>query len=575
MGVLSGGADEVLRKAVLVLLGFAALVGIAAAVPPARASATYQIPATIAGDCSVDVTSPILNWIASVPNGSTLSFDPSGCYRIEGTLEIQGRSGLTLEGNGALFRSLNPPTDQRAIWRLIGSTGMVMRDMIIIGSYANGGKLDASLQHAHAIDLRGTNAEVADVAMSNVAGDCVYFGLGYDNITRSSGSVHDSTCTGTSRNAVSVTAGDNILVRHLTTNRIGFTVFDVEPNSGSGKWGSSGVTFDSNTIGSYYLYAFSLVEQAPISNQAFTNNTVSGAVLRIGAVQDQGFRPQNVTITGNSSNVATSAPAMQFVDVDGLTVTGNTVPMTSGVMASVTGSCSVNITGNSYPGGSAQAAISPYSACSTAAPSIGSVSPASGAVGTTVAINGSGLSGASAVAFGAKSASFTVNSASQITANVPNGASTGPISVNTPGGTATSPTSFVVTTPTTTTTSTTTTSTTTTTIQTTTSSTATAPTTTTATTTTSTATTTSAAVSPSIGSFDPNSGLPGTMVTISGSGFTGATSVSFNGTPATFTVSSDGQIVATAPSDADSGNITVTTPGGSATSQKRYRFSNH
>ena len=54
-------------------------------------------------------------------------------------------------------------------------------------------------------------------------------------------------------------------------------------------------------------------------------------------------------------------------------------------------------------------------------------------------------------------------------------------------------------------------------------------------------------------SFAPLSGSIGTQVVISGSGLTGAASVTFNGTPATFTVDSDTQITATVPSSATSG----------------------
>ena len=44
---------------------------------------------------------------------------------------------------------------------------------------------------------------------------------------------------------------------------------------------------------------------------------------------------------------------MQFVRVDGLTVTGNTVPLSGQNMAlaSVAESCGVNVSGNSFPGG--------------------------------------------------------------------------------------------------------------------------------------------------------------------------------------------------------------------------------
>ena len=82
---------------------------------------------------------------------------------------------------------------------------------------------------------------------------------------------------------------------------------------------------------------------------------------------------------------------------------------------------------------------------STPAPTISSFSPTSGGVGTSVTINGSNFTGASAVRFNGQSASFSVISSSQITATVPNCSSTGAISVVTSGGTATSSGTFTVT----------------------------------------------------------------------------------------------------------------------------------
>jgi len=49
---------------------------------------------------------------------------------------------------------------------------------------------------------------------------------------------------------------------------------------------------------------------------------------------------------------------MEFHNVDGLTVTSNTVPMAGGgAMATVDRSCSVNVSGNSLPGGTSQVTI--------------------------------------------------------------------------------------------------------------------------------------------------------------------------------------------------------------------------
>jgi hypothetical protein len=62
-----------------------------------------------------------------------------------------------------------------------------------------------------------------------------------------------------------------------------------------------------------------------------------------------------------------------------------------------------------------------------------------------VTVDGTNFSGASAVAFNGTAASYTVVSATQISAVVPAAAGSGPISVTTPGGRAASSSSFTVT----------------------------------------------------------------------------------------------------------------------------------
>ena len=159
-------------------------------------------------------------------------------------------------------------------------------------------------------------------------------------------------------------------------------------------------------------------------------------------------------------------------------------------------------------------------------PTISSFSPSSGPVGTSVTINGTGLSGATAVRFGGVAAtSFSVNpSGTQISTTVPSGAVTGKITVTTPGGTATSATNFTVTT-----------------------------------------------TAPTISSFSPKSGPVGTSVRINGSGFAGTTAVRFNGVSASFTVNTQGTRIDTiVPTGATTGKITVTTPGGTATSATNF-----
>lgn len=79
-------------------------------------------------------------------------------------------------------------------------------------------------------------------------------------------------------------------------------------------------------------------------------------------------------------------------------------------------------------------------------PTIHSIAPSSGPVGTQVVITGAGFIGASLVTFGGvKATSFTVASGTSITATVPAGAITGKVIVRTAGGSAASLSAFTVT----------------------------------------------------------------------------------------------------------------------------------
>jgi hypothetical protein len=69
----------------------------------------------------------------------------------------------------------------------------------------------------------------------------------------------------------------------------------------------------------------------------------------------------------------------------------------------------------------------------------------------------------------------------------------------------------------------------------------------------------------------PEASRVGQTVGIFGQGFTGTTAVNFNGTPASFTVVSDTYLTAPVPSGATTGVVTVTTPSGTLTSNKKFQ----
>ncbi|MEU8682819.1 IPT/TIG domain-containing protein [Streptomyces sp. NPDC048611] len=147
------------------------------------------------------------------------------------------------------------------------------------------------------------------------------------------------------------------------------------------------------------------------------------------------------------------------------------------------------------------------------------ISPNQGSTGggTTVTITGTNLAGATAVKFGTKNATITANTPTSVTVTSPSGSGTVPVTVTTPGGTSNPLQFFYV-------------------------------------------------GAPFKSTLSPVSGVTagGNTVTITGTGLSSATSVSFGANSATPTVVNDGQLTVTVPAGAAAGpvGVSVTTAGG-------------
>ena len=76
---------------------------------------------------------------------------------------------------------------------------------------------------------------------------------------------------------------------------------------------------------------------------------------------------------------------------------------------------------------------------------------------------------------------------------------------------------------------------------------------------------------PTIAAFAPSSGKVGTKVTITGTNLAGATAVSFKGATATIIKDTATKITTKVPKGAKSGDISVTTAGGTATSTSPFK----
>ncbi|MFI7503531.1 IPT/TIG domain-containing protein [Streptomyces sp. NPDC049687] len=224
-----------------------------------------------------------------------------------------------------------------------------------------------------------------------------------------------------------------------------------------------------------------------------------------------------VTITGAG---LTGATAVRFGSTAASSYTVNSsTQITAVTPAHSAGSAPVTVVS---PTGTSNSV--PFTYVTVALPTVTAVTPSAGPMsgGTTVSVTGTGLTGATAVRFGGTPATFTVNSATLITAVTPaGGAGAAEVVVTTPSGqSAVSPGSYFF-----------------------------------------------YAASPvlqsAVPSLSPAAG--GTIVTLTGSNLLNASAVLFGGTNATsYTVESSTQIKAQAPAGAGATQITVITPGGTS-----------
>jgi IPT/TIG domain-containing protein/flagellar hook capping protein FlgD len=479
-----------------------------------------------------------------IPPPAVASFNPaSGPVGTEVTLHgssFTGASAVKFNGTSATSFAVDNDTQLRAtvpagagsgpisVTNVAGTTGSAASFTVIapptILSFAPG-----SGPAGTEVTVRGTSFTSATAVRFN--GTTAVFTVASDTVLRA------NVPAGASSGPISVTnvAGSAVSAASFTV-LLPPSISAFDPNSGiegtevtiygSGFDGTTAVKFNGAaavfTVNSDVLLRASVpvgATSGPISITNATGTFTSGPSFTV-------IPPPVIT-----SFTPASGPVASQVTVHGRNFTGASAVKFNGTAAVFTvdsdtllhatvpngaGSGTISVTG---PGGTATSAAS---FTVLVPPTITSFTPTSGPVGTQVTVNGTGFSGTTSVQFNGSAASFTVVSSTRLHATVPAGAGSGPISVGNPTGTFASGSSFTV------------------------------------------------IAAPTVASFSPTSGTPGTEVTVHGTGFIAASAVRFNGTPWSFTVDSDTVLHATVPPGATSGPISVTNPAGTALSATNF-----
>jgi hypothetical protein len=292
------------------------------------------IPASIAADCSRDVTAEINAWIVSVPNGTTLVFGQNACYRTERFIAVTERTGLVFEGNGARFRrfELSPPELRYPkanphFW-FQGGGRITIRNLRVEGTntvsdgWPGFGTYDVAFEFEHAFTIRGVlGVTITDVAVDAVWGDGIYLGS-YLRAQTTNVRISRVTIDRNGRQGIAITHANGVLIedaRILHSRRAGI---DLEPNpSGS----VSNVEIRKTYINSRLL-AFASGGSGQVSGIYLHLNTINRTgVPWVFVRASDGTRRRDWRVHDNIAQTTLGSPmaALLFVNVDNVEVRRN------------------------------------------------------------------------------------------------------------------------------------------------------------------------------------------------------------------------------------------------------------
>jgi hypothetical protein len=214
----------------------------------------YLVPASIDPTGQREVTMELLDYFATVPDGSRIVFPEAARYNVEGTILIQNRSNLTFVGNGATFFADEAmPLDyatrdsngdlamfawgNRAHWRIDGSSNIRLENLNIRGANPNAGYQPEAyvrwLEWQHGVAIRGaSNVVLSRVNIRDVYGDFVYIGRGGSPTVPAVGVViKDGIMERNGRQGIAITQGEDILIEGNMITDVRMSQIDLEPNT--------------------------------------------------------------------------------------------------------------------------------------------------------------------------------------------------------------------------------------------------------------------------------------------------------------------------------------------------------
>lgn len=203
---------------------------------PSPGPVEEEIP--LATDCSQDVTEGLNRLVARADEGSTIALEPLGCYRVDGTIAVEDKRNLTIEGNGATLDGSRVPGERaRRHIRVRGGADLTMRNFTILGSRCaqppceGPGLSEMERQHGIAVE-NVAGMLIERMTIKNVWGDFVYISQKGEGERPSDVVVADSYFRNSGRQGIAPSGVEGLEVRNNVLVDAGRSVFDFESEGG-------------------------------------------------------------------------------------------------------------------------------------------------------------------------------------------------------------------------------------------------------------------------------------------------------------------------------------------------------
>ena len=342
---------------------------------PFAAPATTRsvtVPSSIDASGGSDVRPALQSFINSQPNGTAISFPSGAVYRVGAGIRLDNRHNLILDGRGTTIRTTGSGgsalSSPFVLSWATGNTDIWIRNFVLEGNNTRTGTAiyDGAQESQAGIHLSGgARIEFSGLTIRRMNGD----GLYANENTPSAGSAaawptdiwfHDNSIDYVGRNAFTINSGRRVTLERNGIDHVGGSVLDIEPDLRT--QGAADLILRNNIVGIWGMSpAYSMHFVACANNTygvgavvrgiTITGNRVTGGAPNSANTPNAGglltsirkSRTSDVTFTNNSTTKAGNGPVLRFEHVDGLTVRGNTQPLTSGSLTSISDSTGVTL----------------------------------------------------------------------------------------------------------------------------------------------------------------------------------------------------------------------------------------